>query len=142
MNNIFHLVYISEAVADISYTDIRDILEVARKHNRQEDVTGLLIFRDGYFVQLIEGEESSVRKVLGRILLDDRNYSLRILSETTSNQRLFDKNPLAFYDGDISSNSTEDLSSLFDVCMANNMNQADQVIPLLWKFRTSAPEFK
>lgn len=142
MDNIFHLVYISEAVADISYTDIRDILEAGRKHNLQDDVTGLLIFRDGYFVQLLEGNEANVRKVLNRILLDDRNYSLRILTESTSEQRLFDKNPLAFYDGDISSNSTEDLSSLFEACMASDMMQANEVMPLLWKFRETAPEFK
>lgn len=142
MNNIFHLVYISEAVTDISYTDIRDILEVARKNNHQEDVTGLLIFRDGYFVQLLEGDEANVKKVLNRILLDDRNYSLRILTESSSEQRLFAQNPLAFYDGDISVNSTQDLTSLFDACLAEDVKQADQVIPLLWKFRDSAPEFK
>lgn len=142
MDNIFHLVYISEAVADISYTDIRDILEVGRKRNLQDDVTGLLIFRDGYFVQLLEGNEVNVRKVLNRILLDDRNYSLRILTESTSEQRLFDNNPLAFYDGDISSNSTEDLSSLFEACMASDIKQTNEVIPLLWKFRATAPEFK
>lgn len=137
MNNIFHLVYISEAVADISYTDIRDILSMGREQNGKVDVTSLLIFRDGYFVQLLEGDETNVRKILSSILLDERNYSLRILSEARSEQRLFGRIPLAFYDGDISANSTPDLENLFDFCTSKNGQPKDQILPLFQKFISS-----
>ncbi|MGZ3768362.1 MAG: BLUF domain-containing protein [Bdellovibrio sp.] len=143
MKTIFHLVYISEAVMDISYSDIHDILDKARKFNHKENVTGLLIFRDGYFIQLLEGKEDSVRKVLNRILLDDRNYSLRVVTESMSEQRLFSEVPLAFYDGDISSNSTEGLVSLFDACTEKNEKlPAETILPLFCKFKESAPSFQ
>ncbi|WP_295905308.1 BLUF domain-containing protein [uncultured Bdellovibrio sp.] len=142
MNPIFHLVYISEAAEDISYTDIHDILEVSRRNNSQEAITGLLIFRDGHFLQLLEGDEKSVRKVLGKILLDDRNYSLRVLIEAEGDQRLFPNWTMAFYDGDVSPNSTEDLINLFDACLDGGASRRSLIMPMLHQFRASAPELK
>lgn len=142
MNEIFHLVYISEAAEDISYTDIRDILDVSRRNNVQDDVTGLLIFREGHFLQLLEGSEKSVRKTLGKILLDDRNYSLRVLIETQGDQRLFANWAMAFYDGDVSPNSTQDLISLFDACLDGGASHRSLIMPMLRQFRASAPELK
>lgn len=142
MSKIFHLVYISEAAEDISYTDIRDILDVSRRNNVQEAITGLLIFREGHFLQLLEGDEKSVRNVLGKILLDDRNYSLRVLIEAEGESRLFANWAMAFYDGDISPSSTEDLISLFDTCLDGSHSCRSLIMPMLRQFQASAPELK
>jgi len=142
MSAIFHLVYISEAAADISYTDIRNILEVSRHRNLEDGITGLLIFRDGYFLQLLEGDEKKVRATLGRIIKDDRNNSLRILMETTGMDRLFKDWTMAFYDGDLSINSTQDLITLFDACLEGGEHMRSLIMPMLRQFRASAPEFK
>jgi hypothetical protein len=139
MTPLFHLVYISHAVEDISYTDIRDILNVSRKNNAQENVTGLLIFREGFFLQLLEGSESAVKNILGKIMMDDRNHSLRVLIETEGDQRLFADWQMAFLDGDISSNETADLIDFFDVCLKAGAHQRALVMPMLRKFRASAP---
>lgn len=142
MSSVFHLVYISEAVADISYTDIRNILEVSRRRNLEDEITGLLIFRDGYFLQLLEGPESKVRTTLGRILQDERNYSLRLLLETGGPDRLFKDWTMAFYDGDISNNATQDLITLFDACLDGGDHRRSLIMPMLRQFRASAPELK
>ncbi len=142
MSAVFHLVYISEAVEDISYTDIRDILDVSRRRNLEDDITGLLIFRDGYFLQLLEGDEKKVRATLGRILQDDRNYSLRLLIETPGPERLFKEWTMAFYDGDISANSTQDLITLFEACLDGGDHKRPLIMPMLRQFRASAPELK
>ncbi len=142
MSAIFHLVYISDAAMDISYTDIRDILEVSRKKNAQENITGLLIYRDGFFLQLLEGEEKRVKALLNKIRLDERNSALRVLIETTGDQRLFEGWSMAFMDGDISSNSTQDLIDLFDACLGAETDRRDLIMLMLKKFRASAPELK
>lgn len=142
MDGVFHLVYISQAAEDISYTDILDILEVSRRNNTADGVTGLLIFRDGFFLQLLEGTENNVKKVLSKILMDDRNFSVRVLTETQSDDRLFKEWSMAFYDGDISSNATKDLVDLFDLCLARNPDQKSMIVPMLRQFRASAPELK
>lgn len=142
MENIFHLVYISEAAEDISYTDIREILEVSRRNNEFEEITGLLIFREGYFLQLLEGDESSVRQIFQKIREDDRNYSVRVLIEDKGDQRLFEKWSMAFFDGDISSNNTHDLINLFDTCLTGGVKHRTMIMPMLRQFRASAPELK
>ncbi len=139
MTPVFHLVYISHAAEDISYTDIRDILSVSRKNNAQENVTGLLIFREGYFLQLLEGSETAVKKILGQIMMDDRNHSLRVLIEAEGEQRLFEDWQMAFIDGDISSNETTELVEFFDTCLNAGAHQRTLIMPILRKFRASAP---
>ncbi|MNL33010.1 Blue light- and temperature-regulated antirepressor YcgF [compost metagenome] len=139
MDPVFHLVYISQAAEDISYTDIREILSVSRKNNAQENITGLLIFRDGFFLQLLEGSESAVKNILGNIMMDDRNHSLRVLIEVEGGQRLFEDWQMAFIDGDISSNETVDLIDFFDVCLKAGAHQRALIMPMLRKFRASAP---
>jgi hypothetical protein len=139
MDPVFHLVYISHAAEDISYTDIRDILSESRKHNGQENITGLLIFRDGFFLQLLEGSESAVKNILGKIMMDDRNHSLRVLIEAGGDQRLFADWQMAFIDGDISSNETVDLVDFFEVCLKAGAHQRTLIMPILKKFKASAP---
>ena len=139
MSAVFHLVYISHAAEDISYTDIREILSVSRKNNAQENITGLLIFREGFFLQLLEGSESAVKKILGNIMMDDRNHSLRVLIEAEGESRLFQDWQMAFIDGDISSNETVDLIDFFDVCLKAGAHQRTLIMPMLRKFRASAP---
>lgn len=139
MEPVFHLVYISHAAEDISYTDIRDILSVSRKNNAQENITGLLIFREGYFLQLLEGSETAVKTILGQIMMDDRNHSLRVLIEAEGGERLFQDWQMAFIDGDISSNETVELVEFFDTCLKAGAHQRTLIMPILRKFRASAP---
>ncbi len=142
MSKVFHLVYISKAAEDLSYTDIREILESSRRNNARLGLTGLLIFRDGYFLQLLEGQELAVRGVLERICEDDRNYSVKVLIETQSNKRLFEDWSMAFHDGDIATNSSEQLEKLFTIIRDGNGKKQDLILTLLRDFSASAPVLK
>nr|BFD58538.1 hypothetical protein CKG001_06450 [Bdellovibrio sp. CKG001]BFD61966.1 hypothetical protein BdHM001_06470 [Bdellovibrio sp. HM001] len=142
MSSVFHLVYYSKAAEDLSYTDIREILDVSRRNNTALGITGLLIFRDGFFLQLLEGAEKDVRDILNRIREDDRNYSIRVMIETESADRLFEGWSMAFYDGDISTNSTQHLVDLFEAVLEGGMTKKNLIMPILRKFRASAPDLK
>ncbi|ASD64717.1 BLUF domain-containing protein [Bdellovibrio bacteriovorus] len=142
MSGVFHLVYFSKAAEDLSYTDIREILEVSRRNNARLGITGLLIFRDGYFVQLLEGDEAPVRNVLTAIRDDDRNYSVKVLIEAIGAERLFPDWSMAFHDGDITTASSEHLVELFESVSASDLSKRALIMPILKKFRASAPELK
>ncbi|MFV3407052.1 BLUF domain-containing protein [Bdellovibrio bacteriovorus] len=142
MSGVFHLVYFSKAAEDLSYTDIREILEVSRRNNARLGITGLLIFRDGYFVQLLEGDEAPVRDVLTAIRDDDRNYSVKVLIEAIGAERLFPDWSMAFHDGDITTASSEHLVELFESVSASDLSKRALIMPILKKFRASAPELK
>lgn len=142
MSEIFHLVYFSKAAEDLSYTDIREILEVSRRNNAQLGITGMLIFRDGLFLQILEGSEEAVRKVLAAIRDDDRNYSVRVLIEAGGQERLFADWAMAFHDGDITTESSASLDDLFKAVTSGVLSQRTSIVPILKKFRASAPELK
>ncbi|AHZ86827.1 BLUF domain-containing protein [Bdellovibrio bacteriovorus] len=142
MSEIFHLVYFSKAAEDLSYTDIREILEVSRRNNARLGITGLLIFRDGFFLQLLEGEQASVHKILGAIREDDRNYSVKVLIEASGQERLFAEWSMAFHDGDITTASSGHLVELFESVATSDLSKRALIMPILKKFRASAPELK
>lgn len=139
---VFQLIYMSQAVEGVSYKDLHDILETSRSNNLKKGITGLLIYREGFFFQILEGNEENVRNTVSKIRLDDRNESLRILTETTNDQRLFGDWSMAFYDGDISANETAPLVKIFESCTQGESPQPSFIIPMLRELRDSAPSFK
>jgi hypothetical protein len=137
MSSLFQLVYVSTAKADISYTDIRNILDSSRKNNALDDVTGLLIFRDGFFLQLLEGQETAVKNILGKILLDTRNEKVRVLVQEDAPSRLFHDWNMAFVDGDLSTNETQDLLDLFEIALQADISKRTLIPVMLRRFRGS-----
>lgn len=142
MEPIFHLVYISQAADDLSYTDIRNILDVSRVHNTQAGITGVLILREGYFLQVLEGDEASIKDLVSRIEKDRRNSSLKVLIQDRGEQRIFAEWSMAFLDGDIEANTTKDLIEFFEVCLQSGIQQRTMIMPLVRRFRASAPSFR
>ncbi len=57
----------------MSPEELHDILEVARRNNRDCGVTGVLLYCDGNFLQLLEGQEEDVLSVFDRIGHDSRH---------------------------------------------------------------------
>lgn len=137
--SVFHLIYISHAIGDIGFSDIQDILQCSRDNNFQLQVTGLLIFRDGYFVQLLEGTESTVKQILGKILLDERNHDLRVLAEFSSEERFFEEWSMAYVDGDISVNETAALVQLCEEASKKGACAKQKLIHFLHGFKNSSP---
>ncbi|QLY24831.1 BLUF domain-containing protein [Bdellovibrio sp. KM01] len=142
MSSVFHLVYVSYAAESLSYTDIRNILNSSRKNNARDDISGVLILREGYFLQVLEGDEAKIQALLNIIRRDNRNHTLKILIEERSDKRLFGDWSMAFLDGDIEANTTKDLLDFFDVCLDSGINHKTLIMPLVRKFRASAPSFQ
>ena len=57
------LIYLSSAVRLATRDDLAQILGAARRNNRRDGVTGLLMYHDGTFLQILEGEETAVDRV-------------------------------------------------------------------------------
>jgi hypothetical protein len=53
------------------------------------DVTGALLFTEGRFVQVLEGERDKVREIFDRIGADARHADIKILSAQYSDRRRF-----------------------------------------------------
>ena len=70
--------------------EIQKILETARTHNAERNITGQLVYRSGIFLQLLEGEKTEVTSLLGRILLDSgRHENIKILLNQPMKDQIF-----------------------------------------------------
>ncbi len=74
----------------MSNADLNEILDVSRHKNRINDVTGMLLYIDQGFVQVLEGPEAAVRETYyGHIVHDRRHTASRVLIEQKTDKRLF-----------------------------------------------------
>ena len=93
---MFSLVYVSAAVTWFSDRELRDLLAQCRLSNAQTGITGMLLYKDGDFMQLLEGEEATVRALFDRISRDPRHQHSFIVLEEEVGQRLFGEWAMGF----------------------------------------------
>jgi hypothetical protein len=92
----YHVLYRSRATYTPTETDLQTLLEQSRTYNAQEQITGLLLYNDGQFVQLVEGPEAVVRSLYAQIRADPRHTQVVTLSEGPAPQRWFADWHMAF----------------------------------------------
>ena len=95
---VFQLVYSSAAVRPPTREALVELLEQARTRNAARKVTGMLLYRGGRFLQLLEGEEEVVRDLYATIARDVRHQRVTTLTESRRLLRRFPTWTMAFRD--------------------------------------------
>lgn len=97
--DLIQLVYTSAASSrHMSADEIRTILAGSRDRNASKNITGLLLYRDGSFVQFLEGPADEVDALYDLIERDPRHRSLiRVLRQPIA-KRDFSEWNMAFRD--------------------------------------------
>lgn len=95
---MFFIVYVSSAAQAFSRAELLDILAKSRANNTQLGVTGMLLYKDGNIIQVLEGEESVVQKLYAKIASDVRHQGLITLVQGTIAARQFPDWSMGFYD--------------------------------------------
>lgn len=95
---MFHLVYASSALQPFTKPELQTLLEQARQKNDKLGVTGMLLYKDGNFMQVLEGEQDAVGKLVETIERDPRHRGVLVLLRGTSEQRLFPDWTMGFRD--------------------------------------------
>lgn len=95
---MFRIVYISSASKYFSREEIESMLERARPKNDALGVTGILLYKDGNFMQALEGEEEAVTKLARTIQNDTRHSGFLVLMRGPAESRLFPGSPMGFHD--------------------------------------------
>lgn len=86
---MLRLIYSSHATREMTVQDLEEILAVSRARNALAGITGLLMYRDGIFLQCLEGNEGAVRDTYARILRDSRHHRVLHLIEERMDRRSF-----------------------------------------------------
>ena len=67
---LYHLGYVSTETDPFTNTRLVELLEIARRVNGERNVTGLLLYREGSFYQVLEGSETDVKRTFADIERD------------------------------------------------------------------------
>lgn len=98
--DLVELSYLSEAVSDMSFLGLMRLLESARTFNQKNGITGILLYDNQQFGQIIEGERANVMKVWKRIQEDKRHHRVELLEISEISERSFPEWLLRFYGGE------------------------------------------
>jgi hypothetical protein len=93
---MYYLIYISTAVKLMSQKELADILTISRKNNMANNITGILLYSQGTFIQALEGDAEIVTETYNKIQKDNRHKNHITLITGTSNQRVFTDFSMAF----------------------------------------------
>ena len=91
-----YLIYFSSAVELMNQDQLLEILKVSRKNNAANNITGMLLYGEGAFVQVLEGEEEVLRATYERIAADPRHRGLIKVAEGQLENRNFPEWSMGF----------------------------------------------
>ena len=92
----YQIMYSSQATEPMTATDLEKILTDARAGNEARDVTGVLVYVDGVFFQILEGDQAVVRNLMANIKNDTRHQSVKVFYEAQVDVRAFESWSMAY----------------------------------------------
>jgi hypothetical protein len=87
--HLSRLLYVSGASRALSDSDLEAILRTSRANNGKLGVTGMLLWADGAFIQVLEGASTAVAALVDRIRRDDRHKNVMVIIEEEADRRVF-----------------------------------------------------
>jgi hypothetical protein len=104
-----------------------DILSVSKRNNTRDGVSGVLMYHDQMFFQILEGERTRAEKCYARILCDPRHSAISLMWEGEAESRTFTPWALGYagpdeigFDSGYQQVSLADLASGKDATMNND----------------------
>lgn len=85
----FRLIYSSEAAPDLAAVQLEEMLAESRVRNLAHGITGVLLFVEGAFLQILEGEKKDVYDLMERIQRDPRHHGIKVFYEEDVDERAF-----------------------------------------------------
>lgn len=95
-NSVRCLVCNSSARVMLTEGELFRILAVAVVRNKSNGITGILLYNEGVFLQVLEGPLEAVQETFRRNCCDIRHYGVRILLDKIVPTRSFDSWKMGF----------------------------------------------
>lgn len=96
MSALQAVVYVSSAQHFWSQEEIDELLLKSRQRNLREDLTGVLMYREGNVMQYLEGPREALQRVWRSILVDPLHHRVQELTNEPIAQREFADWRMAF----------------------------------------------
>jgi hypothetical protein len=86
---LVQLTYVSAAARELGPDDLQAILESSVRRNAAVGITGLLLYSEGGFMQVLEGDAAPVDATMARIVADPRHAGVIVLARRPIGAREF-----------------------------------------------------
>jgi len=90
------VVYSSAAVEEFSEAQLTELLSRARVNNERLGVTGMLLYHEGSFLQVVEGDGEVLEKLFQTISKDKRHHRVVPLLRRSVEERHFERWKMGF----------------------------------------------
>lgn len=95
---MLQMIYTSEAKSKFSPAELQELLLIARRNNDRDAITGMLLYEDGTFLQVLEGENDVVEATYQRIAADKRHHKIMLIARFEVDHRSFHDWEMGFFD--------------------------------------------
>lgn len=93
---MFYLIYISSATKNMDDEALISLLEQSRTKNLNLNVTGMLVYKDGSFMQMLEGDQQTVLDLYNTITVDNRHKGVITMMTGDIQERNFENWSMGF----------------------------------------------
>lgn len=83
------IIYTSKAIRDFDEGELAEILSVAVRNNARMNVTGLLLYTQGTFMQVLEGDATTLDNLISQVEKDTRHYDMEVVVRNSIKDREF-----------------------------------------------------
>jgi hypothetical protein len=118
----------SSATKFLSEEDISSLLHKARQYNLEHNITGILLYIDGDFLQILEGNKHDVYDLFLKIKTDTKHRGIIVVHEGKKAARQFKEWTMGFHSS--SYKEITDITGLKDI-NKNNLQNIDNKKALL-----------
>lgn len=100
--DLYYILYVSQAKRPMSEDELSGLLEVSRRNNIRDGITGLLLYKlwrtekRANFLQLLEGPREAVTAAYEKIKKDSRHHTIISLEQGELSERNFTEWAMGF----------------------------------------------
>ena len=87
---MFTICYISSARSGITEEDLSKLFSITQKYNTAGNITGILLYQSGKFLQVLEGEEDTLLNLYEKIEQDSRHNNIFVILKQKCKRRIFE----------------------------------------------------
>ncbi len=131
MKKLRQVIYISQATRPLEADEIHALVSKAAANNKKLEITGALLFLEGSFVQVLEGDREALDALLDKLYRDSRHCNIRLLSDIQIESRQFTHWSMGLVDTPKSARPTlaREITSVSTLAGSRNSEDFDMPLP-------------
>lgn len=93
---IYSITYVSRAKSAFDAQALKELLAICVGNNTRRGITGMLLYKDRWFMQVLEGSAVAVHLIYARIERDSRHHEIKLIVREPMRVREFSEWSMGF----------------------------------------------